>query len=61
MEKDVVGTELPWIVQILNRNHWFPIAYLATQALAKLEARRFIEARFTARYRRVDEPTIYYP
>ena len=54
---------LPWEVQILSRSYagWMPIAHLATQDLARIEARRYIEARFTARYRRVDEPTIYYP
>ena len=56
-------TPLPWIVQVLNRinSKWFSIAFVETRDLAKDEALRYIQARYTARYFRVDEPTIYYP
>ena len=50
---------LPWTVDILSHEKWVPIAFLATQDLARDEARYY--TRYTTRYHRVDEPTIYYP
>ena len=59
MQKKENQLSLPWEVQLLNRDRWTPIAHFATQELARDEARNY--SRYTTRYKRVDEPTIYYP
>ena len=51
---------LPWRVEVLSYEKWVALAYFATQSLARTES-RILQSKYSARYKRIDEPTIYYP